>query len=293
MVESGEIVVEGAGRGARYRFATRVVHRLPLRGLAEDRVWAEVAEPALTRLAKLSSDAHSALRYAFTEMLNNAIEHSGGKTAEIVLERAGKSVRFEVADDGIGVFRRVREGLELSDDLVALQELSKGKVTTMPARHTGEGIFFSSKIADVFEMDSGGLRWRVDNLIDDIAVGEGEIRRGTRVRFEIAAASKRSLTELFDRYTEHFEFSKSRTYVKLFAIGVAFVSRSEARRLLNALERFREVVLDFHGVQMVGQGFADEVFRVWANDHPSTALIPTRMSRPVAFMIERARRGAS
>ncbi|MFZ5475538.1 MAG: STAS-like domain-containing protein [Myxococcota bacterium] len=44
--------------------------------------------------------------------------------------------------------------------------------------------------------------------------------------------------------------------VPLLAVGGEFVSRSEARRLLHGLERFREVVLDFAGVPGVGQGFA-------------------------------------
>jgi hypothetical protein len=93
-------------------------------------------------------------------------------------------------------------------------------------------------------------------------------------------------------YTHEHEFAKTRTVVKLSAIGVEFVSRSEAKRLLHGLERFREVVLDFGGVQMVGQGFADEVFRVWPRDHPDVRLLPVSMNDAVAFMVERARRGA-
>ena len=73
--------------------------------------------------------------------------------------------------------------------------------------------------------------------------------------------------------------------------GTTFVSRSEAKRLLTNLERFREVVVDFTGVQSVGQGFADEVFRVWARANPETKLIPISMQRTVAFMVERALRG--
>lgn len=71
------------------------------------------------------------------------------------------------------------------------------------------------------------------------------------------------------------------------------MSRSEAKRLVNGLERFREVVLDFAGVERVGQGFADEVFRVWAKQHTDVGLIPIDMCAPVAFMVERAIRGAS
>jgi hypothetical protein len=60
---------------------------------------------------------------------------------------------------------------------------------------------------------------------------------------------------------------------------------------VHGLEKFREVVLDFEGVDLVGQGFADEVFRVWAQQHPDVLLIPTGMNEPVAFMVERAIRG--
>ncbi len=62
---------------------------------------------------------------------------------------------------------------------------------------------------------------------------------------------------------------------------------------VNGLERFREAVLDFKGVDLVGQGFADEVFRGWARRHPEVTLVPTDMNEPVAFMVERAIRGAS
>jgi len=70
--------------------------------------------------------------------------------------------------------------------------------------------------------------------------------------------------------------------------GRRLITRSEAKRLVIGLERFREVLLDFAGVDEVGQGFADEVFRVWARTHPETRLMPTRMNEPVAFMVQRA-----
>lgn len=293
LVDAGELAIEGAGRGARYRLASRLVRRLSLAGLEEDRVFAELVAPALERLARgqLSGDARAVFQYAFTELLNNAIDHSAGSAVEIAIETADERrlLVFEIVDDGVGIFDRVRSGLRLPDRLAALQELSKGKVTTMPERHTGEGIFFSSKLADRFEIDSGGLLWVVDNLIDDMAVGEAAPRQGTRVRFEARHAEPRSLTRVFEEYTHRFRFTRTRTLVKLFAIGTRFVSRSEARRLVLGLEKFDEVTLDFGGVELVGQGFADEVFRVWARAHPRTQLSTTRMSAPVEFMIERAR----
>jgi hypothetical protein len=111
---------------------------------------------------------------------------------------------------------------------------------------------------------------------------------GTIVRAEIDSDNANDLTSVFAEYTRDLEFSRTRTIVRLFSIGTEFVSRSQAKRLVHGLEKFREVVLDFEGVDLVGQGFADEVFRVWAPQHPEVLLVPTAMSEPIAFMIERA-----
>src|SRR5262249_14592833 len=161
-----------------------------------------------------------------------------------------------------------------ASDLEALQELSKGKLTTLPAGHTGEGIFFTSKVADRFELESGRLSWLVDNVREDVGVGQVPLRRGTRVRFGAGTRPGRRLADVFAEYTEDFEFKKTRIVVKLFALGTRFISRSEARRVLTGLDRFSEAVLDFRGVQEIGQGFADEVLRVWAASHRATKLTP-------------------
>jgi DNA-binding transcriptional ArsR family regulator len=292
LVAAGDLMAEGAGRGARYRRAAEApVHRRYLRrGLDEDRVWNELRATS-PLVGGLAGDAGTLFHYAFTEMLNNAVDHSGSNRVEVEFERAGARIAFEVSDEGLGVFERVRRGLELETRLAALQELSKGKVTTQPEQHTGEGIFFVSKAADLFELDSGGLRWIVDNVRGDVAVGEAAARKGTRVRFEADPARARPLADLFAEYTDDFAFAKTRAVVKLFAIGTSFISRSEAKRLVHGLERFREVILDFRGVEVVGQGFADEVFRVWARAHRRTRLTPVEMSRTVAFVVERARSG--
>ena len=65
------------------------------------------------------------------------------------------------------------------------------------------------------------------------------------------------------------------------------VSRSEAKRLVADLDRFREVILDFTGVTGVGQGFVDQIFRVWARAHPEVKLVPREMNAAVEFMVRR------
>jgi len=294
LVEGGRVLREGAARATRYRLpeAARWERRFPLDGLAEDRVFDRMAAE-VAAVGTLTGDAAAVVRYVVTELVNNAIDHSSGRQVRVSVASTGSLLAIEIEDDGVGAFVHVKEGLGLPSELAALQEISKGRTTTAPEAHTGEGLFFSSKAVDWFRLESGGLAWIVDNRREDMAVEAVEPpRRGTLASLEIDLANPRSLRALFEEYTRDFEFAKTRTVVRLFAIGVRFVSRSEAKRLLHGLERFREVVLDFRGVEGVGQGFADEVFRVWARRHPETSLVPVHMNPAVTFLVERARRRA-
>ena len=99
-----------------------------------------------------------------------------------------------------------------------------------------------------------------------------------------------TIADVFEEYTVDLDFRKTRVVVKLFSLGVRFISRSEAGRVVSGLERFSEAILDFKKVEEVGQGFADEVFRVWAEAHPATKLLPVNMTVAVAFMVERSRK---
>lgn len=260
-------------------------HELTLLGLSEDVVWRRVAEDL--DLAR-ESPAGKITGYAFTEMLNNAIDHSGSDTATITWWASPDQWSFEVRDYGVGAYPKLREGLHLASEFEAVQELSKGKRTTDPQRHTGEGIFFTSKAVDIFRLTSSGVRWTVDNLRHDTALGVVPASAGTSVVCQIDPQTDRSLAGIFHEFSRDHAFVRTRPVVKLFEIGTTFVSRSEARRLLDGLEADFDIVeVDFAGVTDVGQGFVDELLRVWPAIHPDKAVIPTNMNAAVQFMIER------
>jgi hypothetical protein len=222
-------------------------------------------------------------------MLNNAIDHSGGTEARVKVW-ARDELSFEIGDDGVGAFRHVRERLELPDDLAALQQLSKGRETTAPDRHSGEGIFFTSKAVDRFELDANQLRWIVDNGRGDQAIGDAPEHAGTRVRCDLDPAAQLTLEEVFAPYIDEETLRFDRTVVSLtlFETEGRFVSRAEAKRLGTRLDRFREAVLDFSGIDEVGLAFVDELFRVWAGEHPETRLVPINVSPAVERVVRRA-----
>ena len=78
-----------------------------------------------------------------------------------------------------------------------------------------------------------------------------------------------------------------RLHIRASDSGDHLIARGEAKRLLDGMGSFEEITLDFSGVHSVGQGFVDEVFRVWQNSHPNTALTPVNMNAEVDFMVKR------
>ncbi|MDD4013233.1 MAG: DUF4325 domain-containing protein [Candidatus Omnitrophica bacterium] len=278
----GAIAASGTGRAA----------HLMLRNVSieEDAVLERVKHiPAL--LDGLKPNVSSIFGYAFTEILNNAIEHSSSRMIDVRVYREEGTVSFEVADTGVGIFNRIREMKGLSTDMEAVQDLLKGKLTTAPAAHSGEGIFFTSKSADRMVIQSAFKKIVFYNTAADLFVKDmTKYRRGTRVKFTVREDTDRTMSEVFRKYTDgSFDFSATGVKVALYAEGAEYLSRSQARRILSGLEKFRRVELDFAGVDTVGQGFADEIFRVWQNHHPDTEIVPLNASQNSMFMIDRAR----
>jgi len=285
---AGRLVREGRGRATRYlRPAAAGFERgWPTKGLAEDSVWEEVRDWLDARTERTGA-ADETLHYVLTELVNNAIDHSEAQRVTVAAELVGDRLELTVRDAGIGALESLRGRLGLEDHLHALQELSKGKVTTWPERPTGEGIFFSSKLVARFELIANGLAWVIDNELPDQAICEVEDAPGTEVLCALSLRSETRPEQVFAQYTHDLEFDTTRCVVRLFEHGRRFVSRSEAKRLAAGLEKFRVVILDFRGVDGVGQGFVDELFRVWARAHRDVRLLPRNMNTAVEFMVRR------
>ena len=229
------------------------------------------------------------VEYAFTEILNNAIEHSRSKKIEITMSRGRTAVEFAISDTGIGIFNNIMRTRRLRNEMEAIQDLLKGKQTTAPETHTGEGIFFTSKAGDIIEIKSGKKKLIFDNLIRDIFIREIQDTKGTKVTFRIGLDSKQKLEAIFRSYSGGaFEFGKTRVIVDLYKTGNSYISRSHARRILFGLEKFKEIVLDFEGIDTVGQGFTDEIFRVWKTHHPGIRIAYQNANENVEFMIKRS-----
>lgn len=81
---------------------------------------------------------------------------------------------------------------------------------------------------------------------------------------------------------EDYGFNKAVVPVRMLKHGLEqLISRSQAKRLLARFERFKVVILDFKGVDTIGQAFADEIFRVFSSEHPDVKLVPVNATSEV------------
>ncbi|WP_297480159.1 DUF4325 domain-containing protein [Ferrovum sp.] len=290
LLKDGLVEVSGTSRARFYRLKVvgQTSASYPILGLNEDLVWRGLCLPFI---AGLPENLKNIWHYGITEMVNNAIDHSGSNVLTVGMERTAIYTTAWVSDDGEGIFLKIQKALGLYDPRESILELAKGKFTTDPANHSGEGIFFSSKMFDMYDIRSGNLHFMHDDGLRDVLTERNSESAGTVVLMRLNNDSARTSKEVFDRFSSPDEYTFDRTIVpvRLAAYeGENLVSRSQAKRLTMRFERFRHVILDFEGVNEIGQAFADEVFRVFRNAHPGTEMIPRNMSKAVSGMIMRA-----
>ena len=266
--------------------------------IAEDVLWQKHLAPLVK---DLPANVQTICAHGFLEMANNVISHSSSETITFAIARRGLMVQIRVHDFGIGIFEKIKIGFGLDDPKQALFELSKGRLTTDPKSHTGEGIFFTSRMFDRFAILSGNLfytrerRKNQDWLIES-GPNEGKVP-GTIITMRINESAKHTTKGVFDEFTtddEDHSFSRTHVPVKLANYGKdQLMSRSAARRVLARFERFREVMLDYQGVEEIGQSFADEIYRVFHNEHPDVELVTVNASPDIWRMINRAKTQSS
>jgi STAS-like domain of unknown function (DUF4325) len=282
----------GETRSRKYKLATLVEWRKSYEltpDLEEYVVWDSDVSPVLQPLPENVMDIW---QYSFTEMLNNAKDHSGGTRVSIRIARTAITTEMMIADNGIGIFKKIQEAFNLPDQRYAILELAKGKLTTDPTRHTGEGVFFSSRMFDRFSIGADktyyGHKFGAD---EDWVMDWGTA--GTAVFMDLSNHTSRTTQKIFDQYAgadEDYGFNKTVVPVQLAQYGNdKLISRSQAKRVVARLELFKTILLDFTGVLTIGQAFADEIFRVFANEYPSISILPIHANSEVHRMISRVK----
>lgn len=221
---------------------------------------------------------------------SHAIDHSQSKKIWIDVKIDHSNISFFIKDLGIGAIESIKRGFEIADDFLALEHLFKGKQTTAKEAHSGQGIFFTSKVVDTYKIATPGMEFTIDNIVGDESLRDIQQRKGTTVTCRIKKNTRRKIKDVFDKYTgDDYEINQNIVKINL-SKHERLMSRSEAKRLLLGLGEYAVLDFNFKNVVEVGQGFCDEIFRVHANRNPGKVLSYHNASDVVRYMIERSRK---
>jgi len=293
LVEMGFLIAHGNTKARTYGLGAKRSHyqNFPIKNLRESDVYYQDFSYVFKDLPHEIDDI---CHYGFTEMLNNAIDHSGGERVDVNVIRDENDIQIFISDNGEGIFKHIARIMDLNDPRESILELSKGKLTTDPENHSGQGIFFTSRTFDSFSIYSSDLIFSHDDGTENYLLHNEKEQKGTLVFMKIAMDSSITLGEVFDAFTgsevEDYAFNTTVVPVKLVLYeGEKLVSRSQAKRILNRMEKFKTVLLDFGGINSIGQAFADEVFRVFSRRNPHITIHPTNTSDNIERVIHAAK----
>ncbi len=291
LIKEGRLEATGKTRDRIYKLKPILIkdHTLNITpDLEEDRIWRNDVSDLITFLP---DNVLEIFHYGFTEMFNNVLDHSEASLVHIRIIQTAVSIELIIYDNGIGIFKKISDNLKLEDHRHAIFELTKGKLTTDPEHHTGEGIFFTSRMFEIFSIVSSGLIFSHLEQDDDWLIEyETEDKKGTFITLKTSPFSMKTSKEVFDKYSdkEDYSFNKTHVPVKLLKYGKEnLISRSQAKRLLARFDKFKEIYLDFEGINMIGQAFADEIFRVFRNQYPHIHIRHGRANKKVERVINR------
>ena len=295
MIAEGTVTASGNTKSRQYTLRPVVDIRdsLPVDSRTEEDVWSKIIRP---HIVDLPENVLTIWATVVSEMVNNVVDHSESPHVKVGIVRTLPMVTVTISDEGVGAFSKVRKALDLSSDHQAAFELSKGKFTTSPEEHSGLGIYFSSKMVDSFRLISGSLSFEHNRSDEDWLLENAAPVKGTHVIMTVANDSTTTIRDVYDKYCSNpnddqdHGFHKTHVPLLLAQFGNdPLVSRSQAKRVLARVDRFLEVLLDFKGVELIGQAFADEIFRVFPSHHPTVNVLAVNANPSVLKLIHAAR----
>lgn len=264
----------------------------------------------LPNLIDISDNAKRIWSYAFTEIMNNAIDHANAQKISCTIIQSKLNASILIQDDGIGIFNKIVEynknvlGKNITQD-EAIAELFTGKFTTDSNNHSGEGIFFTSRLVDKFIIYSDGRFFCHDSYDSEQLVNFFEMesneafdilmkQKGTLVMMVLSNWSRRSIDDVLNSFSDPDRgFFRTQILIKNVIPNGDPVSRSQAKRLYSGFNKFEEIELDFSGIENIGQAFTHELFVVFNRNFPQITLTYKNANEKVENMIKRVKNTVS
>ena len=202
LIKQGGVLKTGTTRRVTYYLKSAKDKKLTFEiknTAGEFEVWKEHLKDSFEELPKNVFDI---CEYGFSKMFNNAMVYSEGNHIRVRTIWGKKSIQIAISDDGVGIFHKIKQAENLKDERESALILSRGKFTTDPQRHSGEGLFFTSRAVDDFFLNSNNLSLMRSNLEDDWFLEKKEgLLKGTVVIMVVQLDTAKVLQDIFAQDT--------------------------------------------------------------------------------------------
>lgn len=229
LVDNKTITAIGGGRSRRYALAQSEIETLNYdlnNHIDEFIIWLDDVRPCL---GDLPDNVLDIWQYGITEMVNNAKDHSDGNKLSIRISRNANETTVFIADNGIGIFKKLQQALNLPDQRQAVLELAKGKLTTDPDNHSGEGIFFTSRMFDSFWIFSNEIAFSHQHgKPEDWILDRQEPTDSTFIVMELSNHTARNVKDVFDEFSpaDEYAFTKTTVPLRMASFGTDKIGRA-------------------------------------------------------------------
>jgi len=215
----------------------------------------------VTNLRSLPRNIGEICEYALAALLHNVMDHAQATHLSVKLFATRDETHVMVADNGVGIFHHIRDGLGLEGKTISAIELAKGPGPHGAGHHAGVDLQAVMMLFDCITIDSAEISLRYKKKADRWSLQESKQARGTKIHLEISTKSSTTCNEIFANLFAE-EKSVVRIPVNLARTnGELLTSRYQASKLVHNIESSKEVEFDFTGIDVIGPAFAHEL--VW------------------------------
>ena len=242
----------------------------------------------LPNMTFLRNNIFEIFEFSIGALLNNVFDHSNANSIYFKLYINHRDSHFILSDDGIGIFNKIKTGLELANTRMAGLELAKGNITTDPTNHSGDELNAIIHLFDEVTIDSSGNSLKFFNDNNEWLIQNSKQLHGTRIHLKIDTQSKRSCAKIFELI-----FKKKHRHIsiplKLLELGDYKIinCRSQVKNLLRNIKNYKIIEFDFQKIDLIGPSFADALVRKtkeynkyanieWINTNPTVDLLMSR-----------------
>lgn len=242
----------------------------------------------LPNFSTLNKNIYEICEFSIMAILANTFEHSKATRLNYKLFITPTETHIFMSDNGLGIFSKIQDKLELGSTQIAVIEVAKGHVTTDPKNHAGEELMTVIRLFDHVTIEASGLCLSYFSDSKNWSVTSSQQTNGTRFHLEIKTNSRRTCQETFHQIFNQ-ENKSVRIPVNLIRAKNELVnSRSQAKKLLLNIREMEEIKFDFNNIELIGPAFADELIRTTKHKNDSADIKWVNSNETVDLLMSRA-----